>query len=158
MLTSGSVAFLDLKGFTQLSIVCMALWTSFSSFYMRGALVTLWCLMTASYIPAVSLQVCRILALSWAFRIQRWTAIKTYKTYLFSSWLCTNVLYCKRGMQQTLLFQTSRTYVCEIDFFTSLTKSCGEIALSACDNDIDHKCTHVYLYQWMLGEFIPYCD
>ena len=37
--------------------------------------------------------------------------------------------------------------ICEIDFFTSLTKSCGEITLSGCDNEIDHKCTHVYLYQ-----------
>ena len=35
----------------------------------------------------------------------------------------------------------------EIDFFTSLTKSCGEIALLVCYNDIDHKCTHGYLYQ-----------
>ena len=40
----------------------------------------------------------------------------------------------------------------------SLNKSCGEIALSVCDNDIDNKCTHVCLYQWMLGEFITYCD
>ena len=49
-------------------------------------------------------------------------------------------------MQQTLLFQTSRTQICEIDFFTSLTKSCGEIALSGCDNDIDHTySTHVFI-------------
>ena len=54
--------------------------TSFSSFFMRGELASLWCLLAASYIPAISLQVCRILALSWAIRIQRWTAIKTCKT------------------------------------------------------------------------------
>ena len=118
MLTSGSVAFLDLKGFTQLSIVCKALWTSFSSFFMCGALASLWCLIAASYIPAISQQVCRILALSCAFRIQRWTAIKTYKTYLW--W--------DRQIVRLWQWHWPQMYAC------------------------------VYLYQWMLCEFIPYCD
>ena len=38
MLTRGSVAFLYLKGFTQISIVCMAL---FTSFFIRVALASL---------------------------------------------------------------------------------------------------------------------
>ena len=73
------------------------------------------------------------------------------------SYAATANTYCKRGMQQTLLFQTSRTYrYVKLTFSRRSLKAV--VRSPVCDNDIDHKCTHVYLYQWMLGEFIPYCD
>ena len=62
------------NGFIQLSIMSITLCTSSSSFFIRRMLESLWCLLSASYSPTISLQVCRVLALSWAFKIHHWTA------------------------------------------------------------------------------------
>ncbi len=69
--------------------------------------------------------------------------------------------YCKRGMQQTLLFQTSPTYRSVKLTFSRLSlkavvrSPCQAVTMTLTTNV---RMSHVYLYQWMLVEFIPYCD
>ena len=66
---TGSVTFIDLKRFTQNSIVCMV---SAHRFHHSHA----WRASVFVMLTRISLQVCIISALSWVVRIQRGTALR----------------------------------------------------------------------------------